>query len=370
MLKKVICAVFILCMLSAPCKVLCADNIPCVSASAAVLMNAQDNSIIFQKNADQRLPMASTTKIMTCITALENGDPDQVVSVADEAIGVEGSSLYLCKGDTATLRDLLYAVMLRSANDAASAVAYHISGSIDEFARLMNGKAAELGLVNTHFTNPHGLHDAQHYTSASDLAALTSYAMKNSEFARMVSATEYTVSLNGGECKKPVANHNRLLRTYEGAVGVKTGFTKTSGRCLVSCAQRDGVRLIAVTLNAPDDWADHRAMLDLGFSEFVSMVVLEKGQLRRQFDVAGCEAVEAVNTEEITATVRKGADITFKIEGERLLFSPVYKGDAVAQAIIFADGRELARVSLLATEDRLLYEKPSIYEKLKGLFFK
>ena len=238
-----------------------------VSAYAAVLYEPVSGTVLFEKNSREVLPVASTTKIMTALVALENGDCDKKISVSPKACGIEGSCIYLTAGEKLTLEDLLYALMLESANDAAAAIAYEISGGIDEFAALMNKKAVELGLSDTHFTNPHGLDNEAHYTTASDLAKLTAHAMKNDRFRKIVSTYKYQIPMNG-DGVRVLLNHNKLLKLSQDVIGVKTGFTKRSGRCLVSAAERDGVAVIAVTLNAPDDWNAPRSMLWLGFAEY------------------------------------------------------------------------------------------------------
>ncbi len=238
------------------------SSAPSVSAKSAILVS--DGEVLYEKNADERLPMASTTKIMTCLIALERCDPDETVVVTKASCGIEGTSLYLRDGDTATVRDLVYAAMLRSANDAASALAVHVSWTEEEFCRLMNDKAKSLGMTSTHFDNPHGLPSEDHYTTARDFAALALYAMNNEEFRAVVSTTSCSIKISGKS--RALINHNRMLKSYEGADGVKTGYTKTAGRCLVSSAERGGVRLICVTLSDPDDWRDHTALLDYGFS--------------------------------------------------------------------------------------------------------
>ncbi len=351
------------------CTVSAADELS-VSARSAVLMCADDGGVIFKKNSRLKMPMASTTKIMTCLVALEKGDLSDTVEVSPLAVGVEGSSVYLQKGDSASLSDLLYAVMLRSANDAAAAVAVHIGGSIEAFAEMMNEKAAEIGMKDTHFTNPHGLHDEDHYTTAYDFALLGCYAIKNESFAKIVSTKEYTVSLNGDSLKKPIVNHNKLLRIYEGANGIKTGFTKTSGRCLVSSATRDGVTLVAVTFNAPSDWADHAAMLDCGFSKYYRASVMEKGSLKRCFDVAGFGTVEAANTEEVSVVLRKDSDIAVSVHGQRLFFAPVLKGQTMAEAVVTVDGAEYCRVPLVALTDVLAEPEETGFSKFLGKLFK
>ena len=263
-MKKCVILTALICVLTFAAKIFAAD-VPSVSARSAILVSSY-GEVLFDKNADERLPMASTTKIMTCILAIENCDLDEVITVTPASAGIEGSSLYMKEGDVTTVRDMLYAAMLRSANDAASALAIHVSWSEEEFAALMNDKAGSLGMNDTHFTNPHGLPDKEHYTSARDFARLAAYAMENETFAKIASTQEYVVTING-EDRKPIKNHNRLLFTYDGCIGVKTGYTRSSGRCLVSAAERDGVRLICVTLSDSNDWRDHTALLDYGFNK-------------------------------------------------------------------------------------------------------
>lgn len=235
-----------------------------VSAKSAALYNPTTKSFLYTKNADIPLPMASTTKIMTALVAIENCPLEKEVLVSDKAIGTEGSSLYLKSGEILTMCDLLMGLMLRSANDAAAAIAYEISGSIEGFADKMNEKAAELGLSNTHFTNPHGLDDEKHYTTAKELALIAAAALENDTFRQIVSSKKCTIKNSDGEVRLLI-NHNKLLNMYDGAIGVKTGFTKRSGRCLVGAAERNGTTLISVTINAPDDWRDHTALFDYGF---------------------------------------------------------------------------------------------------------
>ncbi len=235
-----------------------------LSAKAAFLYEPNTKNVIYEKNKDLRLPMASTTKIMTAIVTIENADLNKTVRVNDNAIGIEGSSVYLKQGEEITVSALLYALMLQSANDAASALAYEISGSIEGFAELMNNKAKELGLKDTNFENPHGLDSENHYTTAHDLAIIAAYALKNPTF-KEISSTQKTV-IHSSVGARAIKNHNKLLSSYNGCIGVKTGYTKKSGRSLVSAAERGGVLLISVTIDAPDDWSDHKKLFDYGFS--------------------------------------------------------------------------------------------------------
>ena len=232
------------------------------SAQAALLLDATEGRILFSQNASARLPMASTTKIMTAIVAIENMPTDYVVTVAKEAVGIEGSSIYLYAGEQITCLDLLYGLMLESGNDAAAALAIAVGGTEERFIMLMNEKATELGLKDTHFSNPHGLPAENHFTSAADLARLTDYALQNELFAEIVSTKKRTAC----EGTRYYVNHNRLLFSYEGMIGVKTGYTQASGRCLVTAARRYGRTLICVTLNDYYCSADHVRMLDSGFS--------------------------------------------------------------------------------------------------------
>ena len=214
----------------------CIGSLP-VSAESAILIEAKTGTALYEKKADERLPMASTTKIMTALVALELAPPETVVTVPREAVGTEGSSVYLFEGEQLTLEQLLYALLLASANDAAVAIACGTAGSVEAFAGKMNEKAASLGLRNTHFVNPHGLDDPDHYTSARDLAVIARAALEVPLIRKAVSTQKITIPHNAEDGVRLLVNHNKLLRTYDGAIGVKTGFTKRSGRCLVSAAE-------------------------------------------------------------------------------------------------------------------------------------
>ncbi len=208
-----------------------------VSADAFIVYCLDTDETVYAANEHKKLPMASTTKIMTAIVVLESMDTDDTVKVAEEAVGTEGSSAYLMKGETISIKDLLYALMLESANDAAVALAIHVGGDLDTFVSMMNDKAVDIGMKNTRFANPHGLDDAQHYSTAYDMALLCEYAMQNPEFAEISGSYRYETD------KRLFVNHNRLIKTCDGVVAGKTGYTKRSGRCLVSVAQRQGVSM-------------------------------------------------------------------------------------------------------------------------------
>ena len=235
-----------------------------VSAKHAILLDAVTGDVLFEKDADTPAPMASTTKIATAITVIETLPLDQTVSFPGEAVGVEGTSAYLKEGEELTVRDLLHALLLSSANDAATALALLCDGSVSAFAERMNRLAKELHLESTHFENPHGLPSDGHYTTARELALLSAYAMHNPTFAEIAVKKSYTCHTSLSI--RTFHNHNKLLSFSKDAVGIKTGFTRKSGRCLVGAAEKDGVRLISVTLSAPNDWQDHLSLFQYGFS--------------------------------------------------------------------------------------------------------
>lgn len=249
-----------------------AADVPSVCAKSAILMDAKTGRALYEKAADEKSLVASTTKIMTGLLVCERGNLDEALAVPPQAVGVEGSSMYLKAGERVTVRDLLYGMMLRSGNDAATALALHLSGSIPAFAAQMNLRAQQLGLTGTHFENPHGLDSEQNYSTARDLARLACAALENETFRQIVSTK--TVCAAG----RSLTNHNKLLWRYDGAIGVKTGYTMAAGRILVSAAQRDGRTLVAVTIADPDDWRDHARLLDYGFSCIAARVLAEQGQ--------------------------------------------------------------------------------------------
>jgi D-alanyl-D-alanine carboxypeptidase/D-alanyl-D-alanine carboxypeptidase (penicillin-binding protein 5/6) len=338
---------------------------PSVSAESAVLIEAEGHGIVAGKNAHVPMPMASTTKIMTALVAIENIPYDKVVRINGNAVGVEGSSVYLKAGEELSFSDLLYSLMLASANDAAEAIDYYLCGSIDDFTRLMNEKAHELGLENTHFTNPHGLSDSEHYTTAKELAMLSARALENEAFREIVSKRSY--SFLSDKTRRSIANHNRLLASYKGCIGVKTGFTKKDGRCLVSAAERDGKRLVAVTLSAPDDWNDHKRLLDFGFSLYEKRELCRAGEYSFYIHTpnGAVKRILAENAKGITLSVRKDARIKAYTELDRIYYREINKGDTVGYTVFKADGKEIARVPLLALQSSCNVKvKKSLLERI------
>jgi D-alanyl-D-alanine carboxypeptidase (penicillin-binding protein 5/6) len=252
---------------------------PDISAEAAALIDVASGRILYEKNGSQKMRIASLTKVMTAIVAIETSSLQDMVTVPPEAVGVEGSSIYLKRGEKLSLEELLYGLMLRSGNDAAVAIAHHVGGSVPGFVYLMNEKAAMIGMTHTNFTNPHGLDDSNmHYSTAEDMVKLSAYALKHPVFRQIVSTKVKSISWEGENWDRRLQNKNKLLHMYKGADGVKTGYTKLAKRCLASSATRDGQQLAAITLNAPDDWNDSMKLMDWGFQQFHLTKVVEKGK--------------------------------------------------------------------------------------------
>lgn len=340
-----------------------------LSARAATLYVPEIDRFIYSNNSDQRLPMASTTKIMTALIALEECEGDEVVVIDDDSVGIEGSSAYLRAGDELTMEELTYALLLQSANDAAVAIARHIGGSTEAFADIMNERAKALGLSDTHFENPHGLDSSEHYTTAHDLAKIAATALENPKFKEI--ASTYKKSFVTEERSRTYVNHNKLLNMYDGCVGVKTGFTKKSGRCLVGAAERDGLTLISVTLDAPSDWADHKNMLDYGYEWLEKISLAEPSEY--EYDIPVIDGVAdsvLVKNEELASLIREkgGSDFESHVKLSRFVVAPVREGDILGEVIFTIDGKECARVNLLAAENVRKKESKNLWERITSLF--
>ena len=323
-----------------------------VYAGSAVLIEAKGGCVLYEQHAHTRMPMASTTKIMTALVVLERCDLQATVCIDARAVGTEGSSVYLYPEECLTVEQLLYALMLSSANDAAAALAYEVAGSIEGFAALMNQKAQELGLVNTHFANPHGLDAQGHYTTAYDLACIAAYALENPDFLRIVSSEKKVIPLREQEGARVLRNHNKLLASYQGCIGVKTGFTKKSGRCLVSAAERDGVRLVCVTLDCPDDWRTHTALLDSGFAALERVSLTRANAYVTALPVVGGTQTQLYLQTDSSVSVtlpRERGEIRCHIESAHFLYAPIAQGAHVGDAVWTLDGEEIARAPLFAT---------------------
>ncbi len=265
MLKKVFSLLVCFCLVMPLFTVFVSGAEPSVSAKSAIVMNALTGEVVFSKNPYEKMGIASTTKIMTSLIALESKKINKVVKAQKEDIAVEGTSIYLKEGDKLTVETLVKGMLLESGNDAANVTAQALGGGKEGFASLMNQRARELGMLSTNFKNPSGLTEDGHYSTAYDMALLGSAAIRNKSFREICSATSLKVDFVEPKAERTFYNHNKFLSKYDGALGIKTGFTKASGRCLVTAAQRNGVIYVAVTLNAPDDWNDHVKMMDFAF---------------------------------------------------------------------------------------------------------
>ncbi len=316
---------------------------PSVSAQSALLYDCGSGRILWEKDADAPHLIASTTKIMTGLLICEQCDPDARVRIPEEAVGIEGSSLYLKAGEVLTVRQLLYGLLLQSGNDAAMALAIFCAGNAEDFVARMNEKAERLGLTHTEFANPHGLDDQKNYSTARDLALLADAAMDNPLFHEIAATKTVTIG------NRTLANHNKLLWRYEGAVGVKTGFTKQAGRLLVSAAERNGRRLIAVTINAPDDWQDHTRMLDFGFAAFSQQTVLEAGVCLATVPVIGGmeSACGAVAAESFSCALLPEEIPQIRLQLSRMAYAPVRAGAKAGVAEIWLKHDKIGEVELV-----------------------
>lgn len=365
-----------LCLVGALCPVARAAG-PEVSAQSAVVLTADTGTVLFEKDGHTPRPVASTTKIMTALLALEaaqeRGDP--LVDITQEMVAVEGSSMGLQAGDSISLTGLAAGMLLASGNDAANAAALYLDASLESFAARMNQRAAALGMEDTHFVTPSGLdgEDAQglgHLSTAYDMALLARAALEDQAFRQLCSSPSLAVEFAEPVKRVTYTNHNKLLTQYQGCVGVKTGFTKEAGRCLVSAAERDGALLIAVTLNAPNDWQDHTALLDYGFSQ-VEPYQLAGGDVRLTVPVVGSpeEAVSlrGSNGGEVTLPLGQGAQVERVVRVPKFLYAPVEAGEQVGEICWYLEGQLLGSAPLTAAGAAPLQEKaPSLWERLFG----
>ena len=333
-------------------------------AAAAVLMDAGSGRVLYEHSAHEALPIASTTKLMTALVALESGHAlDEAVTVLPQWTGAEGSSLYLRPGEVLTLEDLLYGLLLRSGNDAALAVAGYCAGSVEAFVARMNRKAEALGMKDTHFTNPSGLDGEGHASSAYDMALLARACLDNEELRQIVSTQ------SASRAGRVLTNHNKLLWRYEGCIGLKTGYTQRAGRTLVSAAERAGLTLVCVTLNDPNDWTDHAALLDWGFAWYQAETIAERGEQVGSVPLEGSllPACPVAAGEALTVALGEGEKIEAQATWKDFpLTAPVTKGERVGELICTLEGAELARIPLVTAvsvpADR--WESRSLWDRL------
>ncbi|MCI9484624.1 MAG: D-alanyl-D-alanine carboxypeptidase [Clostridiaceae bacterium] len=358
-MKKIVCAVLVFLSL------LPLSAAGAVNAKSAIVLDGLTGAVYFELNADEQLPMASTTKIMTAIVTIELGDLDREYEVKREYTLVEGTSMSLREGERLTIRDTLWGLLMLSGNDAALALAGE-GGGMENFVAKMNAKAHELGLENTHFDNPHGLDSEGHYTTARELALLAAYALRDETFREIVSSTSHSAA------GRSMTNHNKLLRTYDGACGVKTGYTRRAGRCLVSAAERSGRRIVVVTLNDPDDWKDHAELLDLGFSKFEERPLQTAGS-----EVGACtvysgvpETVPLLAGETLTAWLADGEQPQVVLHGPHFTYAPVF-GSAYFGRIEYRLGGETLAEGQVAygADSARAAEKKSLWERIQEWLF-
>jgi len=361
-LKKLLVLFLIILCFNLPFSVSALGN----SAKAAILINADTGEVIFEKNADERLPMASTTKVMTALLLCENANLQEEITVTDQMVRVEGSSMGLLGGDRVTFHDLLYGMMLASGNDAANVTAYSLGGTVDAFVKKMNEKAASLGMKNTNFATPSGLDDTEHYSTARDMAILTRSALENKDFAEAVATEKAVLCFGNPPYRRTLTNHNKLLGNFEGAIGVKTGFTKKSGRCLISAAERDGKRVIAVTLCDSNDWQNHKEMLEYGLS------AIKLTQIKPQTEEI---TIPVVNGQKDTITVKiaplsfsslDDSNFSYEVRLPKFVYAPIKKDEPIGNVIYKKNDTVIATVELYSqTEIAYNYENNNFYNAFK-----
>lgn len=327
-------------------------------------MDAQTGRVLYEKQSDKQSLIASTTKIMTALVVCEQCNVLDRVRIPKEAVGIEGSSMYLQEGEILTVQDLLYGLMLHSGNDAAVALAVYCGGTVEGFAELMNDKAWNLEMKQSHFVNPHGLDSPGHFSTAQDMAVLACYAMENPIFAQTVSTKTVTVG------NRHLRNHNKLLWQVDGADGVKTGFTKAAGRILVSSAARQGRRLVAVTMNAPNDWQDHKALLEDGFSQYEIQPIVSKGDCLGSVEVAGGESgsVVLLAAEDFSYALRKEESPKIILSGSGFVYAPVVQGQEAGFAYVCIGDKPVKKLPLVYGEtiEQQKASKPNRWQRIFG----
>lgn len=339
-------------------------NAKAISAKSAVVMDGVTGRLLYEKNCNSRSLIASTTKIMTALVICEQCNVLDRVRIPKEAVGIEGSSMYLQAGEILTVQELLYGMMLHSGNDAATALAIYCGGTLEGFVQLMNDKARVLSMDNTHFGNPHGLDHPDNYSTAEDLAILAAYAMDNPIFAKTVSTRQIQIG------NRYLRNHNKLLWRVDGADGVKTGYTRAAGRILVSSANRQGRRLIAVTISAPDDWNDHCVMLEKGFTEFSVKTLINKGDCIGYLPVAGSkeQQVSLLSAVSFSYAVAENEKIKICRQNTPFVYAPVALGQNAGYAYILVDGNVVGKIPVVYGEtlEQMPVEKKSFWKRLFG----
>jgi D-alanyl-D-alanine carboxypeptidase (penicillin-binding protein 5/6) len=349
-----------------------AENVD-ISAKAAILIDESSGRVVFARNERQRLPQASLTKIMTALLVIEHGDLDEKVEISEYAAETGESSIWLEKGEVLSRNELLYALMLNSANDAAVALAESVAGSEELFVSQMNRRVRTLHLGDTHFANPHGLDAEGHYSSAYDLASLAREGLKNPLFRKVVTTKQMDIPWSDHPWNRSLGNRNQLITRYQGARGVKTGYTNKAGSCLVGAAQRGELKLISVVLNSCDIYSDTEKLLDYGFDNCETVVLAEKNGVKRvQVKKGNSEFVPVRLEREATVAVLPGEKekLSFQCELNENIEAPVKKGTVLGVGRVLLNGKEIDRIDYLAQED--VQKKPplwiAVFNWIKSLF--
>jgi D-alanyl-D-alanine carboxypeptidase (penicillin-binding protein 5/6) len=358
--KKTGLCILLSLLLLLPAGAVAGEKEPFLAAGAVVLMDANNGQVLYQKNMRQRMFPASTTKILTAVIALEKGNLSERVIIPEEACRVDGSAIGLQEGERLTLEDLLYALMLASANDAAESIALHLAGSIQNFSVLMNDQAKSIGAQMSNFTNPHGLAGANHYTTAYDLALITRYALENPSFRKIVRTRWKVISRpdadrTKGPPQEHLWNHNRFLGRYDGAIGVKTGYTVEAGQCLVAAAQKGDRELIAIILNGQGGaiYSDAGTILDYGFTNFEPLLVVRQREKISTVNVSrGMNRVDlfAGDSFHYNFPLGQPQDLVRRVQLDQGIKAPLVAGQKVGELILSADGQEVGRVCLITMQ--------------------
>lgn len=349
------------------------DVLPNVTATAAIVIEASTGHVLYERNADQQMFPASTTKMMTLITALEGNQLDEIVIVGPGAYNAEGSTLWLDVGEKIPLGDLLYGMMLVSGNDGAIAIAEHCGGTVADFAARMTKRAHELGAVNTNFTNANGLPDSNHYTTARDLATMAAYGFTLPHFEEICSTKEASFGWIHDDTKL-LRNENQMLWLYRGSNGIKTGYTDAAGRCLVTAAKQNGVQLIAVVLDSLYIWNDSIFLLDYGFGRVSSQTLIRPGEVVKTLPITSGrrKSMQVKTAGEIIMPVFEGDDNAYEIVYDLpdVLTAPITSGETIGKIrVVLPNGREAASVDVVTTAD---VEQKSFFRlvlnKIRGFF--
>lgn len=347
------------------------DFEPEIGAPSGILIDAKTGDVLWEKNPDEKRQMASTTKITTAIVAIERKSFDDTVTVNEDVFREPVYGIKLKVGEVMTLRDLLYAIMLNSANDAAIAIADHVSGSVEEFAKLMTSEAIRIGARNTNYVNPHGLvnGDMPHYSTARDLAKIAGYAMKNEDFAKLVSTKEWKLNRANPKSVNIVQNRDKLLWSYPGATGIKTGFTKAAGYCLVSSAKRGDVSLIAVVLGADSQdsvFIQSAALLEYGFGLYGEKRLITKGRVYKTIKTKYGHEIDLVAESTVDKVVRHSAETSETVSVSKDILLPIKKGAVLGGVAVYQSGKQVAASNLIANDN---INKPTIFWLL-GFYLK